>query len=202
MTEQELRWFDNAKKAFFASDQAFLSGSPENECFEELCKAIDTAKTLRCSLMGEPAKTKDNAKAFIEFIHLEVPLPEDNGIQLELIHSRTAKPVIYGYGKLVYAIRCMSHENENLNVDESIDYHILIDWNTDGNEIWAWVSEKQVVVNGRLIWNRLRQILAKFLTHIENIYTFPETGCIGVSINPPAGSIQPKHEKSLKRLRK
>jgi hypothetical protein len=46
MTDQELRWLDNAKKAFARSDHAFQSAAPEDECLEAMCKAIDTAKTL------------------------------------------------------------------------------------------------------------------------------------------------------------
>lgn len=47
MTPQELRWLDNLKKAFYESDQSFRSGAPQDQCLEELCKAIDTAKTLQ-----------------------------------------------------------------------------------------------------------------------------------------------------------
>jgi len=192
MTPQELRWLDNAKKAFSDSDLAFRSGTPEDECLEALCKAIDTAKTLHRSLQGSPPTTKNNAKAFVDFIHMEIPRPEDNGLRLELVHSRTKEPVVYGFGKLVYEIRCMIHENENLNVDEYTDFHVLVDWKSNEKQTWAWISGGRVIVNGPQLWNCLREVLAKFLTAVDSMRTFPMTGRVGTSISPPLGSIRPR----------
>ena len=36
MSEQELRWFENVKKAFAESDQAYTEGRPEDHCLPEL----------------------------------------------------------------------------------------------------------------------------------------------------------------------
>lgn len=133
---------------------------------------------------------KNNAKEFIDFLHLEISRPEDNGLKLELIHSRTGARVTYGFGKLVYEIRCMIHENENLNAGEDVHFHILVDWKRVEAKTIAWVYGERVVVSGPLLWERLRQVLAKFLSIVESTYTFPQTGRIGASIIPPLGSIR------------
>lgn len=196
MTQQELRWLDNAKKAFAKSDTAFQSGVPEDDCLEALCKAVDTAKTLHRSLLDEPHTVANNAKEFIDFIHLEIPRPEHNGLCLELVHSRTGKELVYGFGKLVYEVRCMIHENENLNADEDVDFHILIDWKTVHGKTIAWISGDHVVVSGHLLWERLRQVLAKFLTIVESTHMFPTTGRREASVAPPLGSVLPKRGKT------
>lgn len=195
MAPQEVRWLDNAKKAFFDSDCAFRSGAPEHKCFEGLCKAVDTAKTLSRCLQGKPTTTKNNRKEFIDFIYSEVPCPEGSGLRLPLVHARTGKPMVYGFGELIYEIRCMIHENENLNITENPDYHILLDWTWRDHRVLAKVCDGRAIVNGRLLWNILRQFLAKFLTVVESIRTFPVTRRIEFSISPPLGSIQPTPKK-------
>lgn len=69
MSEQELRWFENVKKAFYESDRAYAEGRPQDHCFPELCKAVDTAKTLRRSLRNEDTSCRDNKKRFVEFLN-------------------------------------------------------------------------------------------------------------------------------------
>src|SRR5262245_37364957 len=114
MTEQERRWLDNLRKAFYESDRLYREGQPE-DCMAPMCVAIDTAKTLRRSLREEDTSHTDNGKKFKEFIDLEVPTPARGGLQLTLVDPRSKQPRSYSYSDLVYAIRCMVHENENLN---------------------------------------------------------------------------------------
>src|SRR5262245_31748493 len=118
MTEQEQRWLDNLKKAFYESDRAYLEDCPHDECFPALCKAVDTAKTLRRSLRGEDVSSKDNKKRFLEFLNCELPSPEVGGVRVDLVDARTGKAISYSFAELVYDIRCMVHENENLNAAE------------------------------------------------------------------------------------
>jgi len=127
LTAQEERLLDNVKKAFRDSDQLYRGGRPE-DCMEPMCRAIDAAKTLRRSLRGEDTSSTDNRRKFTEFINLEVPAPDSGGLQVSLLDARTGQSRHYSFSGLVYAIRCMVHENENRNAAEHPDYHILLDW--------------------------------------------------------------------------
>jgi hypothetical protein len=129
LTEVEKRLLDNVKKAFHESDRNYASGRPQ-DCMEPMCKAIDTAKTLRRSLRGEDTSGVDNRRRFKEFIDLEVPDPARGGFLVRLVDARTGQPRDYSFSELVHAIRCMVHENENLNAAEKPDYHILLEWGT------------------------------------------------------------------------
>ncbi|HZU35125.1 MAG TPA: hypothetical protein VFA18_04410 [Gemmataceae bacterium] len=127
LTPQEERLLDNIKKAFHDSDMHYIRGRRQ-DCLEPMCKAIDTAKTLRRSLRGEDTSNTQNKARFTAFIDAEVPAPGSGGLQVTLLDSRTGQPRDYSFSQLVYAIRCMVHENENLNAAEQPDYHILLDW--------------------------------------------------------------------------
>lgn len=73
MSEGEDRLFDNIKKAHFNSDLKAKSLHPEDGCLEEVFKGIDTAKTLRRSLLGLDTSPRQNGKRFVEFLGLEIP---------------------------------------------------------------------------------------------------------------------------------
>ena len=190
MSSYELRLLDNIKKGFYESDEELLAGKAEDRCLEELFKAMDTAKTLRRSLLGKDISPSHNSKRFIEFIYLEVPRPEANGLKVELIHARTGKKKIYGFGELVYEIRCMTHENENLNHAEEPNYHILLDWGTSDASVVVRISNGRAIVSGHFLWNRLRQILSKFITLVDSIHKFPQTGRVGARVDAPLNSIR------------
>lgn len=187
----ELRWLDNIKKAFFASDQSVWSGHPEDRALEELFKAIDTAKTLDRSLKGETTDSKWNRKRYVEFLYQERIRPENGGLELDLIHARTGKSGRYGFGELVYEIRCMTHENENLNVAENPDYHVLVDWSADHSNAAFWQWEGRAIVSGVFLWSQLRQMLAKFITYIDSVCNLSGTRPFRVTIMPELGSIRP-----------
>lgn len=188
MTNQEKRWFDNIRKAFFHSDVEMENGTPEDRCLEELFKAIDTAKTLRRSLRGEDISNKNNRKRFIEFLALEIPcIKEELEADLKEVRSGQLK-----LGNKIYKIRCMIHENENLNFDENVSYQILLDWSNRDNS-WVKNINDRFVFNGYFLWDRLRQILSKFITYIDSVFSLANEHTFCCTINPKIGSI--KHLK-------
>lgn len=192
MTDQEKRWFNNVKKAFYASDEAFASGNPEDRSMEELCKAVDTAKTLRRSLRGEDTGPSQNKSRFVEFINLEVPGPDGGGLSIPLIDSRKNCAVNYSFAELTYAIRCMVHENENLNAAENPDYHITLDWAMDtGAMCFGHVIDDRLTCNAQLLWARLRQVMAKFITGVDTMIAVSEGRPFSLSIAPELCSIRP-----------
>lgn len=195
MTAGEKRWLDNTKKAFHESDRALQSGTPEDRCLEELFKAVDTAKTLRRSLRGEPVSHRENKNRFIEFLGLEIPMARPGQSKFELRQTESGKLQEFTFGEIVYAIRCMVHENENLNAAEIVDYHILLDWSVRNPAFFAVVKDGKFVCNGFFLWNRLREVLSKFITAIEATITFDQDGSFSMTIRPEVGSIRPQRQK-------
>ncbi len=193
MTDQERRWLNNIKKAVYASDQALLSGRPQDRCLEELCKALDAAKTLRRSLRGEDVSPKDHKKRFIDFVHLDVPPPRDGKGELPLFDARSQTVEMYSFAKLVYAIRCITtHENDNLDAAEHPDYHIRLDWNMGAPPQWLGIIEDgRVTINAKIMSHRLREILVKFITGIEGMIAFDGGGAVTFTTDSPLGSIRP-----------
>jgi hypothetical protein len=197
MSEQELRWFDNVKKAFYESDRAYIEGRAHDHCFPEFCKAIDTAKTLRRSLCGEDMSPRDNKKRFVEFLNFELPSPESGGLQVHLVDARSGSSVTYSFAELVYDIRCMVHENENLNAAEAPNYHILLDWSQPHGYRFGSIVDGRLTCNGHMVWGRLREILAKFITGIDEMIAHArmvagdQEGSFSITIAPPLGSVRP-----------
>ncbi len=221
LTAQEERLLDNVKKAFRDSDVLYQDGRPE-DCMEPMCKAIDTAKTLRRSLRGEDTSSTQNKARFTEFIDLEVPAPGRGGLQVTLLDTRIGQARDYSFSGLVYAIRCMVHENENLNAAERPDYHILLDW----GQVPTWptaavgpvsgsvqdlslrtstarppgiagvINSGQITINGHFIWGRLREVMAKFVTGIDAMIALAKgADRFSISIHPPLGSVRPSTDK-------
>jgi hypothetical protein len=89
----------------------------------------------------------------------------------------------------------MIHENENLNVEENTDYHILLDWSVRNPYYSGRIEDGKFVCNGFFLWNRLRQVLAKFITGIEATISFAQTGSCSMSIEPELGSIRPERRR-------
>jgi hypothetical protein len=197
MLPQELRWMDNLKKAFYESDTAFADGRAADKAFPEICNAVDVAATLRLSLQlplasWSPPTTKNNKQKFIDFLHAEIPDAGSNGLDVVLFDARTQKPVRYNFGGIVYAIRCMIHENENLNVDENPDYHVTLDWNIPEHGYFGTLCDGRLTCNAKAIWWRVREVLAKFILGTE-MFMALERGDSSVSIcsRPKLKSIHP-----------
>lgn len=194
MTDQEKRWLDNIKKAFADADKSLQSSAPEDGCLESLFKGIDTAKTLRRSLRGEDTSGRENRARFIEFLGLEIPaaqsgaqgfpIPDEKGV----MQSRTL-------GEVLYLARCKIHENENLNAAEEVHYPILFEWRQLG-QVGAVFKDGRLRINGYFIANRLREVLAKFVSGIEGMIAFAERRSFSIGIRPPLGSIQPQKRRS------
>ncbi len=221
LSPQEERLLDNVKKAFRDSDMFYTQGRPQ-DCLEPMCKAIDTAKTLRRSLRGEDTSSSLNRARFTEFIDLEVPAPGSGGLQVTLLDTRTGQPRDYSFSGLIYAIRCMMHENENLNAAERPDYHILLDWGqlpgwpaaTPGSVsgsvqdlslrtstvcppgVAGVINSGRITINGHFIWGRLREVMAKFVTGIDAMIALAKgADSFSISIHPPLGSVRPSTDK-------
>ncbi len=205
LTPQEERLLDNVKKAFYESDDLYQQNRPE-DCLAPMCIAIDAAKTLRRLLRGEDTSPTYNAQRFKEFIDLEVPPSERGGLRVTLVNARSSEPRDYSFSALVYAIRCMVHENENLNVVEGVDYYILLDWGQTAGAAGATagqvrrcppnvagvIDNGRMILNGHLIWGRLREVMAKFITGIDSLVGFAKGATSGsITIRPPLGSVRP-----------
>jgi hypothetical protein len=191
MSSQEVRWLNNTKKAFLASDMAYDSGNREDNALQEFCKAIDSAQNLYFALLGEKDPNRDNKKRFVAFLEQDIPSAIQGGLDVSLTNPRTDKKKAYGAAEVMYEIRCMMlHENENLRLEEAPDYHVLIDWNLDGRT-FIYDEGKTIICDGKLLWNRIREVLAKFITYVDCVRTHSETGRGGVRIKPPLGSIKP-----------
>jgi hypothetical protein len=188
-----------------------------------MCRAIDAGKTLRRSLRGEDTSSTDNRRKFTEFIDLEVPAPGCGGLQVTLLDARTGQPRDYSFSGLVYAIRCMVHENENLNTAERPDYHILLDWGqpparpaaaagpVSGSvqdpsfpRTFSWrpgpagiMNEGRLTLNGHFMWGRLREVMSKFITGIDAMVALAMgADRFSITIHPPLGSVRPSTDKS------
>jgi hypothetical protein len=195
MSAREKRWLDNIKKAFHESDRAFQGGTPEDRCLEELFKAIDTAKTLRRSLRGEGTSGRHNKQRFIEFLGLEIPAAGPHGAKNVWKKGGSDEQVQLSLGEIIYDIRCMIHENENLSYAEDVDYHILIDWSDPTARHPGEVKDGKFICNGFFLWNRLRQVLSKFITGIEAAISWVQQGRFSMTISPKPGSIRPSRTK-------
>lgn len=195
MTRLEKRLFSNLKKAFYESDRAYKGKTPEDNCIRELCNAVDVAKKLRRSLQGLPADNCKNRKRYLEFLDYEIPRTSNGGLGVELFDEREGKKKHYSFGEIVYDIRCMIHENENLNAAEMQDYHITLDWSKQSEtRTLCWVSKDtgKMICNGHLVWRRLRQVLAKFITSIDALEKMSKGQAFCIQIDPPLCSINPE----------
>lgn len=194
MSEQEKRWFNNIKKSFYESDMAFKSGHPEDRCFVALCQAIDTAKTLRRSLRGESTDGNKNRQRFIEFLNLEIP---ESMNKIELFDSRKQKAVPFSLVEMIYDIRCiMIHENENLNHAEKPEYHFHLDWSKgqESHILGRITEDRRVILNAQVVWNRIREILLKFISWIDSVFALHNgQSSFHIGIDFPLGSIRPDH---------
>jgi hypothetical protein len=187
MSALEKRWFQNVKKGFYKSDLAYQEGRAHDDCFPEICKAIDTAKTLNRSLRGESVSSANHKQQFLEFLKRALP----SGNQIQLVDARNNKSVKYSLPEMVFCIRCMIHENENLNAAEKPDYHVLIDWTMGQSALIGTIINGRVTCNGHVIWRRLREIMASFITGIDGRISFATNKSFFFSASPPLGSIRP-----------
>jgi hypothetical protein len=200
MSPLERRWLDNVKKAFADSDADFETHRMPDDCIETLFKGIDAAKKLRLSLTGVANdRHSKNKSDFIDFLELEIPAKSRGSNLFQLTDARTGKPRELSVAEIIYEIRCMIHENENLDERELLDYHILLRW-VDHREVFVCSHENgRIVINARLLWRRLREILSKFITGIEAHEAMASKKGFSVTIRPQLGTIQPEYRRKPKR---
>jgi hypothetical protein len=194
MVSQEQRWTHNLKKAFYESDVAYAGERRTEDAFPALCKAVDVAQTLRRSLQTPASNwtapdSRNNRVNYISFLHSEIPDPSRSGVDILLTDVRTNRAARYSFGELFYAIRCMIHENENLNEDEHPDYHVALDWNIQDQRCFGRISAGRLVCNAPVIWWRVRQVLAKFILGTEMMMAIERRDKFVLDINPPLKSI-------------
>ncbi|MGB8683596.1 MAG: hypothetical protein WCD12_11995, partial [Candidatus Binatus sp.] len=67
----------------------------------------------------------------------------------------------------------MIHENENLNAAEQPDYHVQLDWDMNQYSLGT-IQNGTAVLNARFIANRVREILAKFITGLDGMMAIAE----------------------------
>lgn len=198
LTAQEERLLDNVKKAFRDSDAHYTGGRVE-DCMEPMCRAIDVAKTLRRSLRGEDTSPRHNEDRFKEFLALEIPAARPGALPLYLVDARSGQTRQYSYADLVYKIRCMVHENENLHAAENPDYHILLEWGQAQpppdwfrQGLMGVIQDGRITLHGPLVWERLREVMSKFITGIDMMIAFMKgADSFGITIRPPLGSVRP-----------
>lgn len=197
MLPQERRWLDNLKKAFHESDSAYVDGRAEDDAYPAMVKAIDVAAKLRRSLQipaanWQPPSTGNNKAHFVAFLHTEIPSPDNGGLALQLIDARTGMITSYGYAELMYAIRCMIHENENLNADEQPGYHVVLDWSMPREHFGGELCDGRITLNAQMFWWRLREVLAKFVLGMEMMMAFSRGDThLGIHGDPPLKSVHP-----------
>jgi len=133
------------------------------------CIQYRTCPVFRAlSLFGNGQTEGGNKKLFAEFLDLEVPDSGKGGLVVTLFDRRRNAPVTYSFSSLIYAIRCMVHENENLNATEQPDYHVLLDWKMHPHDRSLGVlADGAITLNARAIWLRLREVVAKFVWGVE-----------------------------------
>jgi hypothetical protein len=196
MTPLEHRWLDNIRKAFADSDAEIGTERMPDDCIETLFKGIDAAKNLRLSLMsgGGDLRSRNRAR-FMEFLECEIPSPTRGARRRELTDARTGETREWSVAEIMYEIRCMIHENENLDEREPVDYHIRLRWTEPSEKFVCEHKDGRVVINARLLWRRLREILAKFITGIDAHEAMARKGAFSITISPEIGRIQPKHRR-------
>lgn len=97
----------------------------------------------------------------------------------------------------------MVHENENLNAAERPDYHILLEWG-QGQLVPDWfqqglmgvIRDGRIILHGPLVWDRLREVMAKFITGIDMMIALLNgADSVSITIRPPIGSVSPSSDK-------
>lgn len=192
MDAQERRWFHNAKKAFFDSDCLYQLGTPEKGSTQHLCRGIEVSWKLRLSLIGKKAPKDGDMRHFVAFVRLDVPDPQDGGLRISVFDSRRQRRASLSFAKLAYLIRTAdAHENENLNVAEFGGAPILLDWSRTAQPYFGTTDGQQFICDGHLLWNRLRQLLAKFLTGLDALAAVAGGHGFAITVDPPLGSVVP-----------
>jgi hypothetical protein len=83
-----------------------------------------------------------------------------------------------------------------LNVAEEVDYHILLDWAIPHSAVFANVVDGKFIGNGYFLWNRLREVMSKFIMGLGAMIAIAnDVSSFSVTIRPEIGSIMPDKKK-------
>lgn len=187
MSNEQVRWLNNIKRAVYQCDKGSQSNEVEDECLASLCRGVETAQKLRRSLQGVPVPElkRNSKKHFIDFIELEFPT------KVVRVYGQKAQEGVAPhppYSEMIYDVRCKAvHENENLNASENPCSEIQVDWHLPDTHGGQTINNVHYV-NGRMLVMRLRGILAKFVMGIDSI----GSGSLNIDLFPPIGSIKPE----------
>jgi hypothetical protein len=164
----------------------------------------------------EHATRRNNRARFVEFLGLEIPCfrpgytpsasygtagtegmsPAPESHMVDWRDRVTGKINKKSLGEVVYEIRnSFVHESENLDAAEGVDRPALLDWNVPNPAVFAESKGDRFILNGFFLWNRLRQVLAKFITGIESFNGIAQDGHFSICIDPALGSIVPTSRK-------
>jgi hypothetical protein len=194
MTAKEKRWLDNARKAFHDSDMLYQAGRPEDGSIQLLCIGVELATKLHKSLAGEGVSTDQSRRNFVGFVDMEIPRPEDGGLAIGIAvrDDATGEFVPMSFARLLYEVRCAyAHEYDNLDAAEYPGHRLTIDWSGSlGPFFGRMVGEERFVINGQQLWQRLRELLAKFLTGIAGYECFAARQSFSITVNPALGAIR------------
>lgn len=196
MSPREHRLFDNIKKAFSDCDADI--GKPEmaDYCIETLLKGVDAAKKLRLMLLGRTAtKSSGNRAQFLDFLELEMAKKSDGARTYTLKAPERSKSYDSSIPEIIYAIRCMIHENENLDESEFPYYHIKLRWTGPQRLLIQEHDGGNIVINGRVLLLRLREILSKFITILTGLESLSKSEKFSATIHPPLHSVQPANRR-------
>ncbi|MEK0438154.1 MAG: hypothetical protein RLZZ233_1125 [Verrucomicrobiota bacterium] len=201
MDKAELRLLDNARKAVHDCDILIEKERIEDCCIEILLKGLDAARKLRQKFTGKTTE-QYNRTNFIALLETSIPTSTQSGATYEIRSTKTGETKPRSVSEIIYdEVRCiMIHENDNLNEAEleGINHPVKLRWGVPTEDFVLSHENGVVVINGMLLLRRLREILSHFITLIEAVKSFAETGKAAVTICPPIGSIKPttrRHDK-------
>lgn len=194
MDKAELRLLDNAKRALHDCDILVKAERIEDCCIEILLKGLDAARKLRQKFTGRTTE-QYNRTYFIALLETSIPSPAQSGATFEIRSTKTGAIVPRSVSEIIYdEVRClMIHENDNLNEAEleGINHPVKLRWGVPTEDFVLSHDNGVMVINGMLLLRRLREILSHFITSVEAIKSFAETGKATITVNPPIGSIKP-----------
>lgn len=198
MDKAELRLLDNAKKGLADCDALIETEWMEDYCIDKLLKGLDAARKLRQKFSGKTTE-QGSRKNFVALLETSIPSAIQSGKSYEIRHSKTGKMSRRSVSEIIYdEVRCLVvHENDNLNEAEleGIDYPVKLRWGILTETLVLSSENGIMIINGMLLLRRLREILSHFITSLEAMKSFAQTGKAAITICPPIGSVQPNARK-------
>ena len=70
------------------------------------------------------------------------------------------------------------------------NYHIIIDWEPENPSLFGVIVNGRLTCNGHMVWRRLREVMAEFITGIDGMISFAEGRGFNVTSSSPLGSVR------------